>query len=124
VTSNRRYSIAAERTLRLFYPELRRQAFGYSTLLMTLEEGLAPPRLVVIRGPHSELDAWRNFIRKQYHPTTLTFFLPPDVAGLPEVLAKPVKDHVNAWVCRDVSCLPPVSTIARLEIVLQSEGME
>jgi hypothetical protein len=37
-----------------------------------------------------------------------------DAAPLPEVLAKPASEHVNAWVCEGVRCLAPVSDFGQL----------
>ncbi|MES2353289.1 MAG: thioredoxin domain-containing protein [Pseudomonadota bacterium] len=119
ITGNMDYSAAAERTLRLFYPDMSRQLSGYSSLLMAVEERLNPTQVVIIRGQNAELPLWRDAMRKQYRPTVLTLFLPNDIADLPASLAKPVKDHVNAWVCRGVTCLSPVETIAKLEMALQ-----
>ncbi|HVK55699.1 MAG TPA: thioredoxin domain-containing protein [Burkholderiales bacterium] len=121
LTDDMRYSEAAERTLRLFYRDLTGQPFGNSTLLMALEEALQPTRLIVIRGPASELTDWRNFMRKQYCPTSLVFFLTDDANNLPINLAKPAKGHVNAWVCQGVNCLPPISAISELQLVLEAK---
>ena len=123
ISGDLRYSAAAERTLRVFYPQLQRQPFGYSALLMALEETLEPTRLIVIRGPQSELIAWRNCLRGQYTPDALGFVLADDAAGLPENLAKPATGSVNAWVCQGVTCLPPITTIPQLEAVLQARGI-
>ena len=120
VTGDLRYAAAAERTLRLFYPELERQPFGYSSLLMALEETLEPTCVTVIRGPAEALAVWRSALSKGFHPATLRIFLADNVTTLPESLAKPVTGHVNAWVCQGVTCLPPISTISQLEAVLQS----
>ena len=120
LTGDLRYAAAAERTLRFFYPELKRQPFGYSSLLMTLEETLEPTRVVIIRGPEEGMAAWRHALRRRYLPTTLTLFIPDEVADLPAALAKPAEGRVNAWVCQGVSCLPPMDRIPQLETILQS----
>jgi uncharacterized protein YyaL (SSP411 family) len=121
ITGDPRYAEAAERAIKLFYPEFDRQAFGHSTLLVALQEVLEPPRVVVMRGPAVALPPWRSVLRKVYRPDTMLLFLPNDLSALPEILAKPTADLVNAWVCQGVSCLPPVDRIADLEAILQSE---
>jgi len=124
LTGDARYSTAAEQTLRLFYEELEQQPFGCASLLMALEENLSPPSLIVIRGPENGLAQWREVLRRQYRPTTSVFYISDNITDLPESLAKPVNSHVNAWVCQGVTCLPPIDTIAQLETVLQSQGIE
>ena len=49
--------------------------------------------------------------------------LPRDMAGLPAVLDKAPAggSAVNAWVCRGVTCLPPVTDLDALERVLSPE---
>ena len=120
VTGETRYLEAAERTLQLFYPALARQPGGYSSLLMALEEALEPPRVVVLRGPAAQLRDWQDKLRGHYFGATLTLAVPDDAAGLPPVLAKPVSPGaVNAYVCRGVTCLPPVDSVAALLGILK-----
>jgi uncharacterized protein YyaL (SSP411 family) len=109
-----RYLAAAERTLRLFYPAMVRQPAGSATLLMALEEYLAPPRIVVLRGEPGALSSWANALAERHLPTTLVFALPSGLAGLPAILDKPSTEAVNAWMCQGVNCLPPVTDLAAL----------
>ncbi len=115
ITGEPRYAEAAACTLRLFYPGLARHTEGCTSLLMALEEELAPPRLVVLRGPAAQLREWQDVLGRLYLPHTLTLALAPEAAGLPPPLAKPVvSDAVNAWVCQGVTCLAPVDKLDRL----------
>ncbi len=113
-----RYIEAAERALRLYYPALARQPSAFVSLLTALEEALAPPRIVVLRGDAQMLAEWQRALAARYRPHTLMVALPNDLKDLPPALAKPAAPAgVNAWVCQGVSCLPPLSdlgTIARL----------
>jgi uncharacterized protein YyaL (SSP411 family) len=42
----------------------------------------------------------------------------PGVEALPPALDKPLRPGVNAWVCRGVSCLPPIDDLAQLSETL------
>jgi uncharacterized protein YyaL (SSP411 family) len=48
----------------------------------------------------------------------LVLSLPAGVRSLPEVMDKPVRPGVNAWVCRGVECLPSIDDPAELERAL------
>src|ERR1700674_2982994 len=117
------YQAAAEGTLRLFYGDLQRQPFGYSTLLMALEEMLEPTRLVIIRGPAEQLASWREVVAGEYYPHSHFLFLAGELTGLPASLNKPATDQVNAWVCSGVTCLPPIASNAQLLAVLKTPGI-
>ena len=111
-----RYLAASERTLRLFQSGFERQPTAYSSLLIALDEQLAPPRIVVLRGARSEVEAWRRALARIYRPATLVFAIPADATALPQVLAKPVAGAgVAAWVCEGASCGPPIATLSDLE---------
>ena len=55
-----RYLEAAERTLRLFYPQLARHPSGFSTLCMALAEHCDPPTVVVLRGDAPALNPGKD----------------------------------------------------------------
>ncbi len=111
-----RYLAASERTLRLFQSGFERQPTAYSSLLIALDEQLAPPRIAVLRGARSEVEAWRRALARIYRPATLVFAIPADATALPQVLAKPVAGAgVAAWVCEGASCGPPIATLGDLE---------
>jgi uncharacterized protein len=118
-----RYLAAAERTLKLFYPALERQPGGCVSLATALDECLAPPQTVILRGNQEDLARWQTVLARTYRPDTLMVGLARDIAGLPVVLDKaPAADHaVAAWVCRGATCLPPVTNLDALERVLSSK---
>ncbi len=103
-----RYLEAAGRALGHHYPGMGTQPSAYSSLLSGLNEQLRPPRIVVLRGPRPELDEWVRAVNALRAPNTLILALAPDLAGLPDLLAKPVRDHVGAHVCTGVNCLPEI----------------
>jgi uncharacterized protein len=114
LTGDTRYAAASERALAQFYPELAEQPGGHATLLMALEERLVPPRTIILRGPAGELARWRRALARNHAPTTLVLALGAGASELPPVLAKPVPDRVNAWVCEGVTCMPPVDRLEEL----------
>ena len=116
-----RYLAAAERALKLYYPALERQPSGFVSLATALDEFLAPPQVVVLRGETAASAEWQRALATQYRPDTLVLALPSSLAGLPPVLDKAVPAAgVNAWVCRGVTCLPPINDLAELERVVGS----
>ena len=126
VTGDSRYLQAAERTLRLFHAQLREDVGASATLLMALEEYLEPPRLLVLRARPEDADtmkSWRRSLAREFRPTTLLMATADDAGVLPEVLAKALPEKaeipVNAWLCRDVSCMPPVGTLEELGEILK-----
>ena len=106
-----RYLAAAERALKLFYPHIAAQPAGFMSFLAVLEEYLEPPQIVILRGPAEQVAAWQQGLAKECRPASLVLALPNGLEGLPACLEKPVSEHVNAWVCQGVKCLPAISDI-------------
>jgi uncharacterized protein YyaL (SSP411 family) len=117
-----RYLLAAERTLKVFYPALESQPSAYASLATALEECMKPPQTVVMRGPDRELAQWQKAFNASYRPDALALVIPSAARDLPETLAKPTGPAVNAWICRGVTCLPPIADLAELERALATDG--
>ena len=116
-----RYLAAAERALKLFYAPLERQPSGLVSLATALDEYLSPPQTVVLRGEAGALAKWQRSLAARYRPDTLVLAIPAGRAGLPPVLDKAAPaGGVNAWVCRGVTCLAPISDLADLERTLSA----
>jgi len=116
-----RYLEAAERALQLFYDALERQPSACVSLATALDEYLSPPQTVVLRGEAGALAEWQRALAKRYRPDTLVIAISADRAGLPPVLDKAAPaGGVNAWTCRGVTCLPPISELADLERTLSA----
>ena len=103
-----RYLVAAERTLRLYWPQMNESPSAFCSLLMALEEILTPPEIVILRGPAPAMADWQA--RLGASPQRMVLALPNGMPGLPPTLAKPESAGVNAWVCRGTQCLPPLAT--------------
>jgi uncharacterized protein YyaL (SSP411 family) len=115
-----RYLDAARRAIEYFMPQLARQAGGCASLVQALEEALAPPTVVILRGPAPEVTDWRR--RFAARRDALILALPNGTPDLPPALAKPESPRVNAWVCRGVNCLAPVEKFAELAGVLDGHN--
>jgi len=121
-----RYLAAAERTVKLFFPALERQPGGFVSLATALDECLAPPQTVILRGDQEALVRWQRALVRTYRPDTLVIGIPRGLAGLPVTLDKaPAAGRgVNAWVCRGVTCLPPVTDLDQLVRMLSSTAAD
>jgi len=111
-----RYLEAAERALKLFYPVLERQPSACVSLATALDEFLAPPQIVVLRGDRRGIADWGRALARGYRPDTLVVGIAAGTANLPAALDKPstAGAGVNAWVCRGVSCLPAIGDVSEL----------
>jgi uncharacterized protein YyaL (SSP411 family) len=113
-----RYVEAGERVVRWAWPVLLARPEGCASLVRALAEVLSPPTVVVVRGALEALGAWQTALRAGHRPDTLCLFIAEGVTGLPAALDKPLRDRVNAWVCRGVNCLSPLDSIEALERAL------
>lgn len=114
ITGKTKYADAAERCLKLFFPALQQSAGYHSSLCMALAECLQPASVLVLRGTSGDTSAWRNALRSRYLPNVMTIVPADDVAGLPDVLAKPRGEQATAWLCHGAQCLPPITGLAEL----------
>ena len=123
VTGDMRYVDAAQRSLRLFYTAFEHQPAGFKSLLFALEEFLAPPRIVILRGPQQALAEWTEAMSGTYRPRTLVLAIPNGEQGLPGALEKPLSPSVNAWVCQGVKCLPPIAELSELQKICKGDEL-
>ena len=108
-----RYLTAAERCLRLFYPQIMQHPIAYPSLLALLDEQLHPPRIIVLRGPASEVTSWKVALTPQLKKADILLSLPNGL-NVPEALAKPESACGTAWICIGSKCLPPVTELRTL----------
>jgi uncharacterized protein YyaL (SSP411 family) len=115
ITGETRYARAAERALALFHPAMREHASGFAMLVIALEEQLEPPATAILRGAEPALAAWVQAMGREYLPGPMVLAVPEGLRDLPPVLDKPGSVAVNAWLCRGVTCLPPVDSVDALK---------
>ena len=115
LTGEDRYSRAAERTLELFFPQLRDHPAGFGMLGQALEEALAQPSTLILRGQPQPLAEWSAALANEFLPGTMVLAIPDGVAGLPPALDKPGRPApVTGWLCRGMTCLEPSTDLAVL----------
>ncbi|HXZ51817.1 MAG TPA: DUF255 domain-containing protein, partial [Burkholderiales bacterium] len=117
LTGEDRYARAAERTVELYYPTMREYPGGFAAMAIALEEAIAPPAQLVLRGEPAELARWAAELARELLPDTTVIALPNGgTRGLPPVLDKPERpEPVNGWMCRGVTCLEPVADLTELK---------
>jgi hypothetical protein len=120
LTGEDRYARAAERTLEAFFAPMREYPAGFGQLGLALGEILAPPATLVLRGAEAALGGWTQALAQEHLPDTMVLAIPHGVPGLPPVLDKPgtaagATGPVNGWLCRGVTCLPPIGDLEALK---------
>jgi len=120
-----RYLDAARGAVAAFHPAMRRFPGGFGALTIALEECLAPPELVVLRGPTPQVRPWLRELQPEFRPQRMLVGIDGAESGLPAALDKPAAPgRVNAYVCRGVTCLEPVSQMAALRRLLGGAAIE
>jgi hypothetical protein len=123
LTGEERYARAAQRTIELFYPQMREHPGGFAMMAIALDEHLSQPKTLVLRGKQEAIQAWRLELSREFMPDTGVLAIPDGVAGLPQLLDKPQRPQpVNAWLCRGVTCLEPISDLVHLKKVLKEKA--
>jgi len=123
LTGEPRYARAAERTVELFYPMMREHPAGFGAMAIALDEQLAPPALLVLRGKREAAAAWQAELARELRPVAMVLAIPDGLAGLPGPLDKPARpEPVNGWLCRGVTCLQPVADLVDLKKALKENG--
>jgi uncharacterized protein YyaL (SSP411 family) len=123
LTGEARYAGAARRTVELFHPAMLEHPAGFAMMAIALEEQLAPPTSVILRGSETALRSWLPDLAREYLPATLLLAVPEGTGGLPAVLDKPSRPgEVNVWVCRGVTCLQPISQLSTLIRTCKENG--
>ncbi len=116
---NLNYLHAAERALEALYSGMLQQPSAHGALLLALEEQLAPPQTVVLRGTMEEMEPWTAIAGRHYRPHRVQLAIPQDADNLPGILAGRVaKNGVTAYVCAGQACTAPVSELAEFESAL------
>jgi uncharacterized protein len=121
LTGETRYLDAARRAVAAFYPAMQRYPGGFGALSIALEEAIAPPAVVVLRGPKAQLAPWRAALAPEHRPQRVVVAIDDAEGNLPSALDKPATPgRVNAYVCRGVTCLAPVAELAALRKLLEA----
>jgi uncharacterized protein len=120
LTGEMRYAQAGRRTLELFYPAMREFPGGFAMMAIALDEALAQPKTLVLRGTGAALASWQATLARVAGSDTLALAIPDGMKGLPAPLDKPRRPGaVNAWLCRGVTCLEPIGDLQHLKEALK-----
>jgi uncharacterized protein YyaL (SSP411 family) len=115
LTGRLRYGEAARRTLELFYPAMAQHSAGFAAMATALDEWLGGPKMLVLRGGGDALQRWGDALAREYLPDTTVLALSSGEGDLPQALDKPLPhEGVNGWLCRGVTCLPPIDDLVNL----------
>jgi uncharacterized protein YyaL (SSP411 family) len=110
-----RYLEAAERTLRAGWPVLQQYPTAHMGLADALEDFLAPPQILIIRGDAAQAGEWGADLAAMYAPTRMIFAIPRDAAGLPRALEEKRATPVTvAYICTGTTCSAPLTDYAEI----------
>jgi uncharacterized protein YyaL (SSP411 family) len=122
LSGDERYARAAKRTLELFYPAMSDFPGGFAMMAIALDEHLAAPKTLILRGAAEALPAWQAELAREYLPDTEVLALADGMPRLPALLDKPRRPGaVNAWLCRGVTCLEPIGDLVNLKETLKEK---
>ncbi|MDE2139174.1 MAG: thioredoxin domain-containing protein [Gammaproteobacteria bacterium] len=113
-----RYLDAAERTLRAALPAMNPYPEAHASMLLALQDALAPPTMVVVRGKADKLRAWNKQLDRKFDPRRIILAIPDNISDLTGLLAQctPRRD-VCAYVCRGTQCSLPIQTFEALSLL-------
>jgi uncharacterized protein YyaL (SSP411 family) len=105
-----RYIDAAERCLKAAWNSINKAAISHCSLLEALDAHLAPPQIVILRGPAEEFDDWLQPTIGSFMPHSYIFAIPADSELPPSLAEKSASDTTLAYVCEGMQCSPPISS--------------
>lgn len=115
-----RYLDAAQKTLQAAWPALSQYPAEHCALLMGLKDFLAPPQIIVIRGPDNEIKIWQS-IAKSIH--NYTFAIPDNAKSLPKLLASQTyAGKTRAYVCEGAQCSAVIEDINALKKMVRASS--
>jgi len=118
--ANENYLRAAERTLQAGDVVMQDFPHGHAALITALDEYLAAPEVVIIRGSADQAEDWARNIGAIYAPRRLIFAIAADATDLPQALAsKTSGDSTVAYICKGTSCSPPLSSMQELAAAIK-----
>jgi hypothetical protein len=109
------YLDAAQRTLRAGWPMLQQYPQAHMSMANALEDFLAPPQILIIRGDEPQAARWAAELGALYAPTRMIFAIPRDAAELPPALAaKRATADTVAYVCTGMTCSAPLNDLREI----------
>jgi uncharacterized protein YyaL (SSP411 family) len=122
LTGRADYLEAAEGTARVFLDEAVAQPLAHASLLLAVEDLVAPPKVVALAAAPGDAtpEEWAARLAERYRPDCYVQRVRPGDAGTPPWLKGkgPVDGKAAAYVCSAGTCAPPVTDLAALEALL------
>jgi hypothetical protein len=109
-----RYLEAARRAVARFATSIAHSPGGFSTLLEAAERLERPPTQVIVSGASADATAWRHALVASYRPGLEVYVVDPRSAPRALVKGEAPATGARAWVCRGMTCLPPVDSLGAL----------
>lgn len=103
-----------------------RYASSHGALLEALEDALAPPPLIILRGEGPDLAAWHARAQQPFAPRRSVFAVPSSARNLPAGLAAraPI-GSVVAYACHGLTCEAPITDAHAFdELLKRSAALE
>lgn len=115
-----RYIDAAEATLKNGWHQLKDLPHAHCSMLDALDEFVDTPEIVIMRGEDDALRQWQAQVNKGLKPNRWVLAIASNAEQLPASLADkkaPEEQGDNvvvAYVCKGMTCAPPITDIALL----------
>ena len=114
---------AAANTLKWARAALERFPTEHSSLIESVEEQVYPSQQVILRGPEAEILEWRESLSGQYTPWRKVYCIPYSNSNhipsyLPSLISAEKQRSALAYVCTDLSCSLPISSLDELKKIL------
>ncbi len=107
-----RYLDKARATVQSALPRLEHAPEAHATMLEALQNELAPPEIVIVRGTPSELATWQVAIDDVHAAGRVSFFIPADTDDLPGLLAeRRPRSTAVAYYCEGTTCRAPITEL-------------
>ncbi|MCL4462189.1 MAG: thioredoxin domain-containing protein [Nitrospirae bacterium] len=123
LTGHLPYHTAADRSLRLYFSQMKEQPAGYTTMTAALETYSASQPVLLLSGPQAK--DWKGKIEQEMDPESFVIDLTEAIRQsilLPEGMRKHFPENrTTGWICRGTVCLPPVDTFESLRAGLAAK---
>lgn len=105
------YLEAADRAIAAASGSIVQAPSAHCSLINALEEQLHLPSLMILRGEKDELSTWHKRAILPFAPARISFAIPSNIDGLPEILSSKTADKIPvAYYCRGTSCAPAITS--------------
>ena len=113
LTGNQAYAKTAKQCLHARI--IKQQPGACIAMLLALREHQHPPTQVGIYGETTAIAKWQQQLDQYYLPGQMIFYFDQLAqTALPDLLNRPATQTIQAYVCQNQSCLPPIEQLSEL----------